>query len=213
MGAGAERAGEGLVPLQGDAQIAARRHGDRGVRAAGAEVVEIDAGRWIRIVAARVAVPERLVDAAIARVGGGGQEQRAIGDGGVHRLGDDAVLEHRLGEEEDVVDDHVGAAGAQGGDVLGERRLVGQSGREEQRGAGGEIVHHLAHAAPLVAAAARAGIEHHDGWWQVARLLRRGAGQPPRAAVAGQRPAERVADGVGQQANADAAAVDAGALL
>src|SRR6185295_6467793 len=47
--AGAERAGERLVPLEHGADVAVRGNGDRGVGQAGAEVVQVDAGGRIRL--------------------------------------------------------------------------------------------------------------------------------------------------------------------
>ena len=157
----------------------------------------------------RIAVAIHLIDAGSAGIGGGGKEDRAVGGDGIDGLGDDAVLEHRLGEEQHVVGDDVSTAGAQREDVLGEGRLVGERGGEEQGGAGCEIVRDLAHAGALVAAAGGTGVEDDHRRRQVAGLLRRRRGHRAGAALAEERAAVAVADRVGQQADAHAGAVDA----
>ena len=68
----------------------------------------------------------------------------------LRRLRDDAVLEHRLGEEEDVVDHQVGAARDEAVDVLGERRLARIRGSEQQVGAGCDVVDDLAERRALI---------------------------------------------------------------
>src|SRR4030095_12181035 len=61
----------------------------------------------------------------------------ALGYDAVDRLGDDAVLEHRLKEVDDIIDDHPGTRSCQGANVRGEARLSDFGRRKGKTGAPG----------------------------------------------------------------------------
>ena len=75
---------------------------------------------------------------------------RALRDHRVNGLGNRAVLEHRLCEIHDVVDDHARAVALKSEDIVREARHPVERGGESQGGSGCDIVHDLQHGAPLV---------------------------------------------------------------
>ncbi|MBK7472499.1 MAG: hypothetical protein IPI73_19640 [Betaproteobacteria bacterium] len=111
----------------------------------------------------------------VAAVGGRGKVRDAGGGDGVDGLGDDPVLERRLVEEADVVDDD-GAPSlrriGQVEDVLRETRPRDNGGEAQPR-AGRQIVQDFEHRRAFVAAARLAGQNFHAGR-QVAGRLPRG---------------------------------------
>src|SRR5690606_20252182 len=107
---------------------------------------------------------------AVAFVAGRGQVGHAGSGNRVDGLRDRTVLERRLGQVDDVIDDHVAAAGGQVKDVLRELRLVGQRGGEAQRRVRGQVVDDLQHRRAFAAAALLAR-QHVDGRRQVATGL------------------------------------------
>ena len=128
----------------------------------------------------------------VAVVAARGKEEAAVRDRRVDALDHDAVLQVRLVQVPDVVDDDVRPRLAQRLDVLGEPRLPARRGREVQIGARREVVHDLEHRRPLVAAP-RLPRQHRHVLRQVARAL----------------PVGERADAVGHDADPDAGAVDA----
>ena len=78
-------------------------------------------------------------------VSGRGKVERAVGGDHVDRLRYVVVLEDRLCEIADVVDDYVGARVTECDDVRGEGCLASEGGGEEQRGPGCDVVHDLEH--------------------------------------------------------------------
>ena len=156
------RPAERIVPLH---------EGGEEVAVAGDEAVPADVGRQAGDAAEVVRVERELevvprhdvaIDVLVVGVGGvaGRREVRdAVRHGGVDRLRDHAVLEERLGQEADVVDDDVGALAAERlrgepGHRVGEALLAGvPEGRaERQRGARRHVVDDLEHRRALVAA-------------------------------------------------------------
>src|SRR5262249_32255166 len=109
--------------------------------------------------------PELALVRAPRVVAGRGKVGGASADYRVHGLGDDAVLEHRLGQVQDVVDEHARAAGLEREDVVGEARLATVGGRKCERSPGRHVVDDLKHGAALVCAvaASRALLEYLDG--------------------------------------------------
>src|SRR5262249_2562023 len=79
-----------------------------------------------------------------------------------------AVLEERLVEGADVVDDHRGAGVGQVPDALGEGRLAAGRGGEREPGAGGDVVDDLQHRPALVAAVGGGVRQHVDVVGEVA---------------------------------------------
>src|SRR6185369_11261158 len=126
---------EGRVP-------AAEFHQDR--VAAVAEVVQVRAGEGSRVrggAGQEVALPGaggQIV--GVSLVAGRGKVENAAARHRVDRLGHGPVLERRLVEVDDVVDDDVAAVGGQGDDICRECRLVGGGGRETERRSGSEVV-------------------------------------------------------------------------
>ena len=97
VGGGAER----IVPLQNAGERPARRHDDpvESVASAGREVVDLP----VRPRGGE----EVLLDVLRGFVAGGGVIRNARRHGGVDGCGHGAILEERLAEEPQVVDDHV----------------------------------------------------------------------------------------------------------
>ena len=98
-----------------------------------------------------------------AVVAGGGEVSDALGFHLVDGLGDDAVLEHRLGEVDDVVDDHL-RAGLVGqlDDAVGEVGLAAEGGVEGLTGPRRDVADQLHHGAALVGAGTSAVVEDRD---------------------------------------------------
>ncbi len=139
----------------------------------------------------------------------GGEVGGAAGDHFVHRACDGAVLEERLFEVGDVVGDHPGAGRRQRPDVGGEGEFPGERGGEGERGAGGEVVDDLGHRPALVLPFGFGIVEHADG-----RVRAAGAAGPRKVAAGdvagGIGGGKRIAvEGVGEDADLNAAAVDA----
>ncbi len=135
---------------------------------------------------------EVLLEVLLGLVAGRGVVRHAGLHRRTHRRRDRPVLEVRLAEEPEIVDDHVGARGGEALDRLDHPEAVGDA-REEERRARRDVVHDLEQRGTLVAAAtpARAGGNGHGG--QVAALLR----------------LLQVVDAVGDDADDHAAAVEA----
>ena len=137
----------------------------------------------------------------MAVVAGGAEIGDALGGDGVDRLGDEAVLEERLVEIADVVDDDLGLGRVgQGLDVVGEAELAAVGGGECQAGAGSDVVDVLQHRPAFVGAARRAVREHVDRLGLV--------GRSPVLVDSASPPLELI-HAVGEHADGDAGAVDA----
>ena len=178
------RPAEGVVPLQDTGESAASRHDDR---------LGVVAGAAGEVVQRRVRPgDEVLLEVLLGLVAGRRVIRDAALDGAPHRLGHGAVLEVRLAEEAEVVDDHVGARREEAVDRLDHLEAVGRPGEEQLR-ARRDVVHDLEQSGTFVAAAAPAAAvgDRHVG--QVAALLR----------------VAQVVDAVGDDANDYSAAVEA----
>ena len=139
-----------------------------------------------------VALPgARRAVVQVPGVAGRREVEAAVGGRRVDSPGDDVVLERRLPEVDDVVDDDVRPGRAQRLDVLGEPRLATERRREVQLGPRREVVHDLQHRRALVALPRLTRQHRHPGR-QVARRL----------------PLGQAVGAVRQHADADARAVD-----
>ena len=181
-----------IVPLEHAVEGLARRdlHAVEGVRgAAGGEVVVEIARAGVRRPLERPSVVDLRLIAGRRVVGHAGLDRRP------DRLSNHAVLEERLVEQADVIDDHLRAGVAEAGDGVDEGQLVAEPFGEEEGRTGREVVDDLEHGRPLVAAAC-------------------GAPEPPGDAracghVAGDDRLRDVVDAVGDHAHRDAAAIEA----
>ena len=106
----------------------------------------------------------------VAGIAGRGKKQRpGIGDR-VDRLGDDHVLEGRLVEVRDVVDDDGAAGRLQGEDVVGEAGIAVEGGGKEHLSAGQQVLNDFHHCRSLITGAglaakgACAGIQFARGF-------------------------------------------------
>ncbi len=124
---------------------------------------------------------------------------------------DDSVLEHRLAEVNDVVDDDVDTAVDELFDRAHEDRLGGERGVEVQLSAGSEVVDQLGHAAPLVdAVEADAGqiVGFGDDMNEVRQLF--GAAtvcaEGPLTALTGEAAGRPIGEGVRDHSDANAVA-------
>ena len=102
--------------------------------------------------------------------------RRDVGDAfrfhGLNRLRHHAVLEERLVEIADVVDDHLGAGGGERENAVGKVLLAVEGGIEGEAGAGGDVVDDLHHRAALVGAARTKSLSTWT-WMAAPRSLRR----------------------------------------
>ncbi len=155
-----------------------------------------------RVVEVALEVPGRALR-EVALVAGRGEVERSRCGHGVDGLRDDAVLEDRLVEVEDVVDDDVAVVRrvAERLDVRREARFADVRRREEELRVGRDVVDDLEHRAALVRPA---GEVLHDGHGrEVPERIAR-SGQVAARDVRG-RAAERV-ERVGEDADPDAGA-------
>jgi hypothetical protein len=150
---------------------AAELHQDR--VAAVAEVVQVRSREGSRVrggTGQEVAFPgARGPVGLVPFVARGGEVEDAGGRDRVDRLRHDSVLEGRLVEVDDVVDDDVAPIGGQVEDVLREARLADARRRVAERRAGSEVMDDLEHRRAFVAGA-RLPRQHVDSR-QVARRL------------------------------------------
>ena len=149
-------AAERVVPLEHAQQRAAGRdrHVVHRVRSAvGGEVGEHAA---VRVPTNRLEEP---LPVGARRVPRGGVVRHPGGDRGAYRLGNRPVLEERLAEEAEIVDDDVGAGGGQALDRLDEGEVALDAAGEQQLGARRQVVDDLQHRPSLgpVACLAAAG--------------------------------------------------------
>ncbi len=170
-------AGGEIVVLRPDQHrwvAAAELHEDR--VAAVAEVVQVrprEGGRVGGAAGEEVALPgTRGQVVGVPLVAGRREVDDTGGRHRIDRLRHWIVLERRLVEVDDVVDDDVAAGCGQVEDVLREARLTGEGGRETEARTGCEVVDDLEHRRALVAAARLAG-QDVDRRRQVAACLQR----------------------------------------
>ena len=162
----------GIGPEQVDTRVAAANGGVVGH--APAKIVD-DAGageRWRGgATGGEVALPDAGGGVVlVAGVAGGGEEQYAGFGDGIDRLGDDHVLEGRLIEVRDIIDDDGASGGLQGKDVAGKTGVTIEGGGKEQFGAGQQVLDDFHHRCSLVAQAgltpegAGAGVQLASGF-------------------------------------------------
>ena len=125
----AARGAEGVVPFEDAGEDAARRHHDGVGVVAAAEIVD-------------VRPREVLLEVLLGLVAGRGVVRDAGLHRGTDRRRDRPVLEVRLAEEPEIVDDHVRARGGEALDRLAHPEAVGDA-REEERRARRDVVHDL----------------------------------------------------------------------
>ena len=118
-----------------------------------AEVEELEPGqRRQRGTGDEIPLPgARSTVGQIPFIPGRREVEHPLGGDLVHRRGDVAVLERRLDEVDDVIDDHLTAARGEVEDVLREPRHAAEGGGETERGARREVVDDLEHGGAFVA--------------------------------------------------------------